>query len=333
MRLGTSRRSWLKAMGIGAGALLGSRWGSPAWGEAQTAAKIAPAMEGVLRVAHMTDVHVLPERRGAEGMAACLRHIHEHGKPSLILNTGDCIMDSFNQDKARTDLQWELWHKVLRDECSLPIKHCLGNHDIWGWNKQRSKTTGSEALWGKARGLEELGLAQGYYSFDHGAWHFIVLDSMVPFEDSYRARLDEEQFAWLAADLKKTDPNRPVLVGSHIPLFSTSVAIRHATPNVEVGEVVIGGGAMHMDIRRIAALFEKHPNVKLCISGHLHEIDRAEYKGVTYITNPAVSGGWWAGKVANRWGQMYTMLELRPDGSFGVEHVDYGWVVQKEPAA
>jgi hypothetical protein len=28
---------------------------------------------------------------------------------------------------------------------------------------------------------------------------------------------------------------------------------------------------------------------------------------------------------------MYTMLELRPDGTFDIEHVDYGWKVEPEP--
>jgi 3',5'-cyclic AMP phosphodiesterase CpdA len=298
------------------------------------AAKGTAAADGVLRVAHITDVHVLPERRGGEGMAACLRHVQEHGKPSLIVNTGDCVMDTFKADKARADLQWELWRKVLKEECSLPVKSCLGNHDIWGWHKQRSGTTGREAQWGKRRGLDELGLDRSYYSFDHGAWHFVMLDSMVPFQDSYRARLDDEQFAWLAADLKKVDPKRPVMVGSHIPIFSPSTAIRHATEDAEAGQIVVGGGAMHMDVRRIAGLFERHPNVKLCVSGHLHEIDRAEYKGVTYVTNPAVCGAWWGpAKVAKRWGPMYTMLELRPDGTFGIEYVDYGWKAQPEVPA
>ena len=339
----TSRRSWLKTMGLGVGALLAGGYGGGGglvgrFGRQAAAAgaevKPAAGADGVLRVAHITDVHVQPERGGGRGMAACLRHIQSRkDRPSLILNTGDCIMDSFNHDRARTDLQWELWSKVLKDECSLPIEHCLGNHDIWGWNKTRSGTRGVEPQWGKQRGMEALGLDRPYHSFDHGAWHFIMLDSMVPFEEGYRARLDEEQFAWLQADLKSVGRKRPVLVGSHIPLFSPSAIIRTAGEDPALpGRMAATGANSHVDIRRIAELFKWHPNVKLCISGHLHEIDRADYRGVTYANNPAVSGAWWNGLIAERWGEMYTMLELHPDGRFAIEHVDYGWDAEKEQA-
>ena len=287
-------------------------------------------------MAHITDVHVQPERGGGRGMAACLRHIHARkDRPALILNTGDSIFDSFKKDKARTDLQWELWHKVLRDECALPVKHCLGNHDIWGWNQAESGTSGSEPLWGKRRALEALELERPYHAFDHGAWHFVMLDSMTRFgEDSYRAKLDEEQFEWLKADLQATDPKRPVLVGSHIPIFSPSGILRSGGEDPAVpGQLVAFGASSHLDMRRLDELFKRHPNVKLCISGHLHQVDRAEYRGVTYVSNPAVSGAWWNGPVAGRWGEMYTMLELHPDGRFEIEHVDYGWDAEKEKAA
>jgi 3',5'-cyclic AMP phosphodiesterase CpdA len=302
-------------------------------GVEKTAGAGAASADGVLRVAHLTDVHVQPERGGGRGMAACLRHIQEHGKPSFILNTGDCVMDSFKHDKARTDLVWELWGKVLKDECSLPIEHTIGNHDIWGWNKKASGTSGQEVLWGKKRALDALGIAKTYHSFDRGAWHFVMLDSMMPYEDSYRAKLDDEQFEWLKADLKAVPKDRPVLVASHIPILSASSVVRTAHPDPAVpGEMVVAGGAMHMDVRRLWALFSHHPNVKLCVSGHLHHIDRADFMGVTYATNPAVCGAWWKGKLLDRWGQMYTMLELRPDGTFDIEHVDYGWKIEPEPA-
>jgi hypothetical protein len=77
----------------------------------------------------------------------------------------------------------------------------------------------------------------------------------------------------------------------------------------------------------------KHPNVKLCVSGHLHQIDRADYRGVTYVTSPAVCGGWWAGNHVDIFGEMYTILDLHADGTFDIDYVDYGWVVQPAPAS
>ncbi|HZH98053.1 MAG TPA: metallophosphoesterase, partial [Fimbriimonadaceae bacterium] len=169
----------------------------------------SPAQKGrrrVLRLAHLTDIHVQPERGGGEGMAACLRHVHsQKDKPQLILTGGDLIMDAFDADAQRTRLQWDLFNRVLRDNTSLPVEHCIGNHDVWGWNKTKSRTTGQEPLHGKRWALEMLGLEKPYRSFDKAGWHFVVLDSTHPSEtSSYTAELDDAQFEWLEDDLTKT---------------------------------------------------------------------------------------------------------------------------------
>ena len=73
-----TRRNWLKTMGFGMGSLLAAgssaRWPDSAAASPATPATTAPAQSnGILRVAHITDVHVQPELRGGEGMTACLR--------------------------------------------------------------------------------------------------------------------------------------------------------------------------------------------------------------------------------------------------------------------
>jgi hypothetical protein len=87
----------------------------------------------------------------------------------------------------------------------------------------------------------------------------------------------------------------------------------------------INGRRVHLDSKRFGQLFLQHPNVRLCLSGHLHQIDRADYRGVTYLTNPAVCGNWWKGKHLGAFGEMYTVLDLHPDGTFDYQHVSYGW--------
>jgi 3',5'-cyclic-AMP phosphodiesterase len=318
-----SRRNLLRAGVVGAMAL-----------GAEVLATPTPSLKGGLRVAHLTDIHVQPERGGGRGMAACLRHVRELARPvDLILNTGDSIYDSYRRTEERTKLLWDLWHKMLKDECALPLVNCIGNHDIWGWDKKRSKTTGEEGRWGKKWAMEALGLERPYYSLDRGGWHLVVLDSVVPFDEkTYRARLDDEQFAWLERDLAATDPKRPVMVASHIPIMSPAAILNSSAESATTrGELAGKGGSMHLDVARISRLFAKHPNVKVCVSGHLHLIDRAEYRGVTYLCNPAVSGSWWKGRHLETFGEMYTVLDLMPDGTFGVEYVSYGWVAEAAP--
>ena len=304
-------------------------------------AAVAPAAAAprkrLLRVAHLTDIHVQPERGAAEGLAACLRHLQSQpDAPSLILNTGDCIMDAMKRDRARTELQWRVWDSVWKAQCSLPVQHAIGNHDIWGWNKARSRTTGGEAAWGKKWALDALKLHKPYHSFDHGGWHFVALDSVQPFEDRYIAHLDDEQFAWLESDLAATAATTPVLVMSHIPIFSVTPLV---VPNADAGDAFkVGKAAMHGDFQRIRALFKRHPNVKACVSGHIHLVDRVDYGGVSYLCDGAVSGDWWKGTRLGDCDPGYALIDLYDDGTVDRQYVTYGWVARPdekptEPAA
>jgi Icc protein len=313
-----TRRQCLKWFGGAAAAVATSGWSS------QLLAAAANPRKRLLRVAQITDVHVQPELRAAEGFAACLRHIQSQAdKPSLILNSGDCVMDASKRDRARTDLQWQLWQSILKQENSLPIAHAVGNHDVWGWNKSKSKTTGSEARWGKQYALDEFGMDKPYRSFDQGGWHFIVLDSIQPFEDAFKPFLDAEQFAWLESDLARTDAKTPVLIMSHVPIFS--VASFWSTGTDKGEQITLARHSMHFDYRKLKHLFKKHTNVKACISGHMHFIDSAEYMGVKYLCNGAVCGGWWQSHRENECHPGYAMLDLYDDGSVEREYVPYGW--------
>jgi len=283
----------------------------------------ARSAKRVLRIAHLTDIHVQPERKGGEGMAACLHHVQSlRDRPDVIFTGGDLVMDSSGADEARTRLQWDLFQRVLKAENGLPVEHCIGNHDVWGIHKKDSKTTGSEPLYGKKWALEVCGLETRYRSFERAGWHFIVLDSTFVTENGYKGRLDEEQFEWLADDLKRTDPALPVLVLSHIPILSASAYFDGDAE--KSGDWVVPGAWMHIDARRIKDLFVKHPNVKLCLSGHIHLVDRVDYLGVTYLCNGAVCGGWWKG-LYQECDAGYAVVDLYADGGFESQYVTYGW--------
>lgn len=282
----------------------------------------------VLRIAHITDVHVQPERAAAEGFAACLRHIQAlPDPPALILNGGDAVMDVSAADALRAATLRDLWRRVLAQECSLPIEHCLGNHDCWGTSPKSVGLSGREPLWGKAWGLDLLGLDRRYRSFDRAGWRFIVLDSTFIKPEckthGYTAKLDEEQFAWLEATLAATPVDQPALVLSHVPILS--VTPYFDGDNESTGEWQVPGAWMHIDARRIKNLFARHPRVRLCLSGHIHLADRVDYAGVTYLCNGAVCGGWWKGPYQET-PAGYGLIDLYDDGSFESRYVDFGWV-------
>ncbi len=49
----------------------------------------------ILRIAHITDVHIQPLIGAAKGFEKCLHHIQNQDiKPDFIINSGDCVMDA-----------------------------------------------------------------------------------------------------------------------------------------------------------------------------------------------------------------------------------------------
>ncbi|MBV4359277.1 metallophosphoesterase family protein [Pinibacter aurantiacus] len=274
----------------------------------------------VLRFAHLTDVHIEPEMNAPKGFASCLHSIQlQKQKPSFILNTGDCIFDALKQPKDRVETQWTLWNYILKQENSLPIEYCIGNHDCWGFGQKE------DPLYGKKYALDKMSLAKPYRSFDKAGWHFIILDSIQPKNDGtwYECVLDDEQFDWLQKDLAAVPSTTPVIVASHVPLVSAATVVVDNKVKGDQG-YVLGLGSMHIDAARIVELFDKFPNVKLCLSGHIHLYEQIIYNGVTYISNGAVSGNWWKGK---RYQTVngYAMVNLYDDGTFSNEYVPYSF--------
>ncbi len=290
---------------------------------------IAPPKRA-LRITHLTDIHVQPERRGNDGMAACLRHVNSLAdKPDLIITGGDQVMDTFDQGHDRAAALWDLWRTTLKNENSLPLHHVLGNHDIWGWNKKKSRLSGNEPNYGKAWALEMFARDRTYTSFDQGGWHIVILDSIQPRGDGYIARIDDAQFEWLEADLVAVPAETPTIIFSHVPIFA--VCVYNDGDGKQKGnpdDWFINGGLMHTDAHRLRALFMKHPNVKLCMSGHIHQRDRVEFCGTTYICDGAVSGAWWKGR-NKECDEGYGLIDLYDDGTFSHAYQGYGWIAQK----
>lgn len=267
----------------------------------------------VLRVAHLTDTHVLPDRGADLGLTEALRHAQAQ-KPDLVLFGGDLIMDALKKEKDDVLGQWAVWDRVIQAELKTPHRVCLGNHDIWGWGYADRPDIATDRHFGKTLAMERLALADRHYSFDQAGWHFIVLDSMqlLTAHHTYTARLDEDQFSWLARDLAAVAPTTPVCVLSHIPILAACAFFDGE--NEKTGTWTVPGAWMHLDARRIKTLFHQHPNVKVCLSGHIHLADDVSYLGVRYLCNGAVCGGWWKGP-CQEFAPAYALVDFFADGT------------------
>ena len=304
-----------------------------------------------LRIAHLTDIHVQPELGAARGLAACFAHVQSLPErlgidaPDMIITGGDTIMDAMDADMARTRLQWELWRKTKADHCGLEIRSVIGNHDVWGWGKTKAGTTGDEPLYGKHWACDEFGRDKPYASFDRGGWHIVLLDSVFPFGEGYIGRLDDAQWDWFEADLAAVDPAMPVAVFSHIPILSaTGLAVASPPPDSTPPDstpqdstvpdssvpdgpppgLQVPANRIHVDGRRFLKTFAARPNVKACLSGHMHLVEQLDYQGVRHLCNGAVSAGWWKGRnLGTDFG--YAIVDLHDDGTVERRYVPYGW--------
>lgn len=274
------------------------------------------ANPAVLRLAHLTDVHLKDEWDAPAHFRRCLHHVQSQ-KPEvdMILNGGDIVFDMNKENLNTINAQWKLYHAITKAECDLPMHYTLGNHDIW-WDEKNKE----QALYGKQFSLDQLNLPNPYYSFNKRGWKFIILDSVHLDIDGtwYIGKLGDNQFNWLENELKNTPANIPVCVLSHIPILTATLMVED---NI-VNKWEMTGGDMHTDTAKIINLFYKFSNVKLCLSGHIHLRDKVVYNNITYICNGAVSGAWWKGNKRET-APGYGLIDLCEDGSFTEKYVNY----------
>lgn len=270
----------------------------------------------VMRIAHLTDIHLKDHFDAPKKFVKCLHHVQQqHPKPDLILNGGDIVYDMNKEQLSTINGQWKLVKEIMAQECNIPVQYCLGNHDIW-WNEDNK----GQAIYGKQYSMDQLKLSSPYHSFVKNGWKFIILDSVHLDIDGtwYIGKLGEVQFTWLENELKNTPADAPVLVMSHIPILTATLMVED---NI-VNKWEMLGGDMHTDTAKIINLFYQHPNVKLCLSGHIHLRDKVVYNGVTYICNGAVSGAWWEGNKRET-APGYGLIDLYSDGSFDEHYINY----------
>ncbi len=273
------------------------------------------------RAAFVSDIHIKPDGISQAGMRKAFQHINNlKQKPAFIINGGDSIMDALAADKDKTQAQWDVWSKILQAENRLPIYHCIGNHDVWGW-QVKDESIKSDPLYEKNWVIQQHQMPGRYYSFSKDLWHFIVLDSTQENGGGYIARLDEEQFLWLEKELSSVSKDKYICIVSHIPIvsFCSAMFFDDMLPN---GDWKLSRALLHTDARRIKNLFKKHTNIKACLSGHIHLQDEVSYLGITYYCNGAISGKWWDGAF-QEFEPAYAVFDFHNDGTVSREMIEY----------
>jgi predicted phosphodiesterase len=284
--------------------------GAAAAAAAAPARALTPSQES-LRAVFLTDAHLpLPSAEDAakyrqqERARAAFRSAAAR-QPGLWLFGGDNVMAV---DQGQTEEQaaemFANWSRLVREEVKAPHASVIGNHDIW-YPKEGAPEDR------KAMAKQAFAMPHRYHRMDQGGWNFFMLDV---FHESGPIAIDDEQFAWLDAELAKA--TGPCCVVSHTQFFGPAAQIE--------------GGAVS-NPKRTRELFLKHDNVRLALSGHQHHVDASTYDRVTYLCGGAVSSAWWGGNYAH-FPPAYLVLDLLPDGEVNWETVFWETGLGEPPA-
>lgn len=319
-----NRRGFIKAaLGAGALAMMQGR----ILAQAEKKSSSASAGPEAFRFVHFSDVHVQHELGADKGMTKALKAVESLSpKPDFIMTGGDLVYDAFEQNEQRARMLFDLFNKVASDNTGLTMHHCIGNHDVFGWS-QKNGILPEHALYGKKMWSQEMQMPHSHYSFDHKGWRIYVLDTIQPGpKNSYLGYLEKEQMEWLEGDLKAKPAAMPAIVVSHIPLLTVTI-IRDKPPAFEHDQYQLPIGGICRDAGKLTQLLPAH-NVRLALSGHIHEIDRIDFRGTTYICDGAVCGSWWKGP-NNGFKEGFGVLDMKADGTFEHHYHEYGWTAQK----
>lgn len=296
--------------------------------QAAVATTERPGLIQPFRFVHLTDIHVQHERAGDEGFTAALKAVENlKPRPDFILTGGDMVFDALEVNSDRARMLFDLYQKILKGNTSLPIHNTVGNHDVFGWHN-KSGAQPSDKGYGKAMVKDYMQWTDTFHTFAHKGWQFFCLDNIQPGDRDghypYHGFIDSPQMDWFKAELAKLPQGVPIVICEHIPMV-TATEYDHGDlfkdPEWRINNAfVCGDSAQRLDLY-------KSFNVRLCLSGHIHQRDRVEFQGPTFINDGAVCGSWWRGP-HHGVKEGFGVFDCKPDGTFDYHYHDYGWVAR-----
>jgi 3',5'-cyclic AMP phosphodiesterase CpdA len=288
----------------------------------------AAPKDRVLRIAHISDIHLDTRPVAVENFKRVFTEINTmKDKPDLIINTGDSVFAVDGREYTNAETQWNLLDSMLKKHNKIPMMSCIGNHDeLFGPNEATDKQYRDHKFYGKKWVQSILLMPNRYYTSQVNGWSFIALDSIN--DDDYS--LGAEQFSWLEAELNRIPSTSPICIFSHVAILSI-IPMMRGLGEKGVNDFRYPASRQHKDALELKRLFYKHPNVKLCLSGHTHQVDEITFLGVKYIVGGAVSGNWWmddgrTSMVFEEFPPAYTIIDLYKDNSMVYQTVPYSYV-------
>ena len=212
----------------------------------------------------LSDFHLGEPKTAGVKPKECLKAVI--GALQRLPNPPDAILVSGDLAEDATPKQYALAQELV-GRLGVPIHVLPGNHD--------DRATMREAF-----GLPGEGDAPIDYAVDLGPLRLVVVDSTIPGE--VRGGFEPEQLERLEAELAAA-ADQPTIVAMHHPPLTTAIAEWDGV-NLPAPER-----------RALAAVIERHPQVRAIVGGHLHRIAASTLAGRPVLVAPS------------------TFLQARPD--------------------
>ena len=218
---------------------------------------------------HASDTHIdsltLPRMKRFREMA------DSTGADFLII-TGDLIKDALRVDEATARNYYELYLNEIK-KFKMPVYSSVGNHEIFGIERDKSLVSTEHPLYGKKMYRHYLG--PNYYSFNYGGIHFIAVDGVDYQNLYYFGGVDSLQLQWLENDLKPLPATTPVITFNHIPFMSPGFSFQSFENHIFYGPQLLeqNGKLEHRHIiynyPKVKKVIGSHP-YPLALAGHYH---------------------------------------------------------------
>lgn len=264
-----------------------------------------------LRFAFMTDIHLSKDGRKScfEGLQAALKKVKESKVDFILLGGDQTDISAMGNDmsKRQADSLYTAFKEIVAKE-NITLYPAIGNHDRY-FDQANGYTEGDE--------LFKEHFKESYYTFEAKGIRFFVLNSVQLVNDKDYS-IGEKQMNWLKEELAKVPPSTPIIVSTHVPVYS-------------IYYPVVAGKYVFYDVitnyQELLKAFKGH-NLKLVLQGHQHLYEEIFSQNVQYITGGAVSAHWWEGP-SHETEEGFLIIDADDTGQFDWKYTEYGWEAEK----
>ena len=210
-------------------------------------------MSGPFLLAQLSDLHVGADWGAGDPLAQLAAAVAAAAalRPDAVVVTGDVA-------EHGSAAEYEQAREALA-AFAAPVHVLAGNHD------RRAELR-------RALGLPGAGDEPVQHAVDLGPLRLVALDTTLPGED--RGELDEPRLAWLDAALAAAPDVPTVVAMHHAPVWTGVRALDE-----------LGLPAAHR--RALAAVVERHPQVRRLVAGHVHRTIAAGIGGRPLLVAPS----------------------------------------------